>query len=239
MVRAGQTTSKPVPDIFDEVSEDLRAERARALLRRYGFVLVGLMLLTLAGVGLYDYEATQTGQSRNAIADRFIDAQDQAGRLADNPGKQPPAAVVATFADIAAHGPGGYRVLAALQLAALDWDSGHQSVAIAGWKKISDDSGAPQALRDLATLTSAEHQIDSGDPQALKNQLLPLVRGTTRWRPLAEQDTALLDIRLGRKPEAKAILKSLSQDPQAPQGVREMAQDLMMTMGEDGAGSHG
>ncbi len=234
-----QSLGEHVPDIFDEVSEDLRAERARALLRRYGIVLVGLMLLTLAGVGLYDYTEKQTGQTREATAQRFIAAQESVGRLADNPGKAPPGAVIGTFADIAGTGPGGYRVLAGLHLAALDWETGHHDVAIAGWKKIADDGGAPRLLRDLAILTSAQHQVDSGDPKALKAQLLPLVQGSSRWRPLAEQITALLDIRLGRKTEAMAIMKALTQDPQAPQGVREMAQDLLITMGEDGAGPHG
>ena len=112
-----------MPDIFDEVSEDLRAEKARALLRRYGIVLVGLMLLTLAGVGLYDWQETQTGQTKSAVADRFIAAQDSAGKSADNPGKAPPQSLIDTFAGIAGNGPAGYRVLAGLQLAALDWDA--------------------------------------------------------------------------------------------------------------------
>ena len=81
--------------------------------------------------------------------------------------------------------------------------------------------------------------MDSADPQTLKAQLAPLVQGTSRWRPLAEQITALLDIRLGRKAEAQEIMKTLTVDPEAPPGVRQMAQDLLITMGEDGAGPHG
>ena len=218
-----------MPDIFDEVSEDLRAERARALLRRYGIVLVGLMLLTLAAVGLYDYEEGQTGQASNATAERFIDAQDSAARQAEN-GRPAPAALTQSFADIAAHGAGGYRVLARLQLAALDWDAGRHDSAIAAWNQVASDSAVPVLLRQLATLTSAQHQVDTGDATALKAQLLPLLAPTSQWRALAEQVTALLDMRLGRMPEARAIMKSLTTDPQAPQGVRTMAQDLLMTM---------
>jgi len=90
-----------------------------------------------------------------------------------------------------------------------------------------------------------QHQVDNGDAQAMKTRLAPLITGGTRWRPLAEQVTALLDLRLGRVPEAKAIMKSLSDDPQAPQGVRQMAQDILISLGEDsngqedGAGPHG
>ncbi len=228
-----------MPDIFDEVSEDLRAEKARALLRRYGAVLVGLMLLTLVGVGVYDWQEHQSGATKSVTADRFIAAQATLAKQAANPGHPAPPSVVSTFADIAGNGPGGYRALARLQLAALDWNAGRHDKAVAAWKAVADDTAVPELLRQLATLTSAQHQVDGGDPQALKTQIAPLLQGTSRWRPIAEQITAMLDIRLGRKAEAQEIMKTLSLDPQAPQGVRQMAQDLLITMGEDGAGPHG
>ncbi len=230
-----------MPDIFDEVSEDLRAERARALLRRYGFVLVGLMLLTLAAVGLYDYEQRQTASASNATAERFIDAADAAARQAEN-GRPAPLALTNSLADIAANGPGRYPVLASLQLAALDWDAGRHDAAIATWNRLASDSATPPLLRQLATLTSVQHQVDTGDAKTLKAHLAPLITPTSQWRPLAEQVTALLDIRLGRMPEARAIMKSLTTDPQAPQGVRQMAEDLLMTMDnpqDAGAAPHG
>jgi hypothetical protein len=231
--------SPPVPDIFDEVSEDLRAEKARALLRRYGAVLAGLLVLSLIGVGIYDYVQTQTGQTNSAVADRFITAQNSAAKLTDNPGKPPPAALIQSFTAIAATSTPGYQVLANLELARLEWDAGHHDKAIAAWQTVSDDAKAPPLLRDLATLLSAEHQVDTGNAQVLKQRLSPLVTGTTRWRPLAEQVTALLDIRLGRKTEAAEIMKTLAIDPQAPPEIRQMAQDLLTTMSEDGAGPHG
>jgi hypothetical protein len=236
MVRAVEALGGSVPDIFDEVREDLRADRARALLRRYGAFGIGLMALTLVAVGVYDWQEKRTGQSRTQTAERFIDAQEIAGKQADNPGKAPPAALTGTLSNIAATGPSGYRLLATLQLASVDWDAGRHDKAIAAWNGIAADSSAPKLLRDLATLTSAQHQVDSGNPQALKDQLRKLIEAGNQWRPLAEQVTALLDIRLGRVPEAKAIMNSLTIDPQAPPGVRQMAQDLLTTMGEDGTG---
>jgi hypothetical protein len=238
MVRAVEALGGSVPDIFDEVREDLRADRARALLRRYGALGIGLMALTLVAVGVYDWQEKQTGQNRTQTAERFIDAQASAGKQADNPGKAPPAALTNTLTDIAATGPSGYRLLAKLQLASLDWDAGRHDKAVAAWNSIAADGSAPKLLRDLATLNSAQHQVDTGNPQALKDQLRSLIEAGNQWRPLAEQVTALLDIRLGRTPEAKAIMKSLTTDPQAPPGVRQMAQDLLTTMGEDGTGPH-
>ena len=222
-----------MPDIFDEVNEDLRAEQARGLLRRYGGLLVLAMLATLAGVGAYDWWQQKQTASADAVALKFLAAQKQAQA------KQPPKDLPHEFAAIADTAPGGYRVLARLQLAAAEWNQGQHDSAVADWQGVSDDAAAPQILRDLATLTSVQHQVDTGDAQVLKAKLEPIIQGKSRWRPLAEQVTALLDIRLGRTSEAKKIMSALTADPQAPTGVRQMAQDLLITLSEDGAGPHG
>jgi hypothetical protein len=222
-----------VPDIFDEVNEDLRADQARALLRRYGGLLIAAMLLTLAGVGVYDWWQQKQSASADSVALRYLAAQKAALS------KAPPHDLVQDFTPLAESGPAGYRVLAKLQLAAAEWNASQHDRAIADWQSVTDDTAAPQLLRDLATLTSVQHQVDTGNAQVLKARLAPLVQGGSRWRPLAEQVTALLDIRLGRIAEAKEIMKSLTADPQAPTGVRQMAQDLLLTLGEDGAEPHG
>lgn len=228
-----------MPDIFDEVSEDLRADRARSLLSRYGRLLIGAMLLTLVCVGVWDWWQQNQAANHDAVAMQFLAAQKAAAA-------KPPAKDAAQqLTAIADTGPTGYATLARLQLAAADWDAGQHAKAIAAWDQVSYDAKAPPLLRDLATLNSVQHQVDNGDAQAMKTRLAPLITGGTRWRPLAEQVTALLDLRLGRVPEAKAIMKSLSDDPQAPQGVRQMAQDILISLGEDsngqedGAGPHG
>jgi hypothetical protein len=229
-----------VPDIFDEVDEDLRADKARALLRRYGAFLVLAMLLTLVGVGVYHTWQERQQAAAEAIGAKFLAAQDEAAK------KTPPKDLPQQFADIAATAPDGYRTLARLHLAVLEWNRGQHDSAVAEWQGIIDDSSAPPLLRDLATLTSVQFQLDSASATVLKAKLLPLVQGTTRWRPLAEQMTALLDLRLGRTTEARAIMKSLVQDPQVPNGVRQTSQDLLMTLGvtqtDDSAttaGTHG
>ena len=51
-----------MPDIFDEVAEDLRAERTHKLLRRYGGVLV--MAAVLVVVAAAGYEGWKQYQGR-------------------------------------------------------------------------------------------------------------------------------------------------------------------------------
>ena len=73
-----------------------------------------------------------------------------------------------TLADISATGPAGYQTLARLRLAAVQWNLSQTKQALATWQSVADDGAAPQMLRDLATLTSAQHQVDSAEPAVLK-----------------------------------------------------------------------
>lgn len=225
-----------MPDIFDEVEEDLRAERARALGRRYAGLGIALAVLILAGTGGYVAWQQNHTASVNALADRFITAQKQADRAASSLGKvdmEAAAPPQAAFADIAATGPAGYRVLARLRLAALQWQTGQHEKAIATWQAISDDAGAPTLLRDLATVTSAQHQVDGGEPVLLRQRLEALSGDENPWAPLANETLALLDIRTGRVREAAAILQRLAKSPKAPQDMREMAGDVLTTLPAD------
>ena len=211
-------------DIFDEVSEDLRADQARLLLRRYGGLLILAMLLTLVGVGAYHVWADRQQQTANALAEKFLAAQ----KAAES--RTPPKDLEQQFAAIASSGPIGYQVLAKLQMANLQWKAGQHESAVAIWSALSADPATPSDLKDLATLTRVQHQLDTADAKQLKADLVPLVQGTTRWRPLAAQLTALLDIRLGRTADATQIFRQLVRDEQAPTGIRQVAQAILIDL---------
>ena len=53
-----------MPDIFDEVSEDLRAERAQQMLKKYGGLLAAAAVLVLAATG--GWQAWKWHESREA-----------------------------------------------------------------------------------------------------------------------------------------------------------------------------
>ncbi len=57
-----------VADIFDEVNEDLRAERAQALLKRYGVLLLAAMLLVVAGAAAWQGWRWWRGKQDMAVA---------------------------------------------------------------------------------------------------------------------------------------------------------------------------
>jgi hypothetical protein len=216
-----------VVDIFDEVDEDLRADRARLLLKQYGPLLVGAAVVVVALAG--GWRAWQWYDARRAaeVAQSYLaamqvaDGQKAAGRLA----------AISDFAAVADSSGAGYRTLARLREAGLKADSGDLAGASALWDQVAADGSADPQLRDLANLQWALHAIDTADPATAQARLEKLAVATNPWHPLAAEALAMLDLKRGRVDAARDRLKLLAQDVTAPEGVRRRAERLLEGLG--------
>ncbi len=225
---AASTMRIAVPDIFDEVEEDLRAEQMRKLLTRYGGLMIAAAILLVACVGGWEAWKWYDGRRNARVADRFVAAM----KIADGhpgPGRQ---AAVPLFAAIArTSGSEGYRTLARLREAALLAEAGDLSGASALWDQVQRDSGADRLLRDVAGLQWAEHHLGSADPAQLAARLQPLAENGQPFHGLAQEAQALLALRQGRTAAARDTLTQLSHDDMAPNGVRQRAGSLLAQLG--------
>jgi hypothetical protein len=217
-----------VVDIFDEVDEELRAERAQQLLKRYAGLIIVVAFLIVGAAG--GWQAWRWWQARQDMAagQRYVAAM---ALMASPAGAADRQILIGDFDAIAKAAPEGYRTLARLQAAALKAASGDQPGAAALWNDVATDTTADPLLRDLATLLWCQHQIDTGDPAVLAGRLKALAEPGNAWRPLAQEQLALLDLRQGRTEAAKAALTKLAQDVTAPNGVRERAAALLARLG--------
>ncbi len=128
-----------MPDIFDEVEEDLRAERARALGRRYWGADRGRLLLILVGTGGYVFWQQRSTAAANAVADRFITAAGwPTGALSTRGGPQPRPPRRAATLSRASPRPGRPATACSprLRLAALQWQTGQHDRPIATWQSL-------------------------------------------------------------------------------------------------------
>lgn len=219
-----------VADIFDEVNEDLRAERAKALLKRYGALLVAAMLLLIAGVSSWQGWKWWRGKQDAAIAGEYLAAMN----AADAPGPArnvPRPEALAQFEQIGARAPDGYATLARLRAAALKAAAGDLAGATVLWNQVAGDGAADPLLRDFASLTLVQHQVDQGDPANLEARLTPLAQADNPWHALAMEQQALLYMRTGRPAEANEMLRRIVADGTAPQGVRARANGLLERLG--------
>jgi hypothetical protein len=216
-----------VVDIFDEVSDDLRAERAARLLRRYAGLLVAAAVLVLIAVGGQQgwawYQARQNAAAASAyigITDK-IDAQGQNIRAAD-------AVADAKFlTDFAATAPAGYRSIARLRAAGLLASAGQTAGAETLWDQVAGDTGADDLVRGLANLLWAQHALGTAPNDQVAARVQPLTAPENPYHALAEETQALLYLDEGKTDAAKALFSQISADPNAPEGVRNRAGGLL------------
>jgi len=220
-----------VVDIFDEVDEELRAERTQKLLIRYGGYIVAVALLIVgAAAGWQGWRWYQARQDQ-AAAVEYLTAMNLADATAAGTNAANRSAAIAAFDRLASTAPEGYRTLARLREAALLADAGDLPGAAALWDRVAADTSADPLLRDLASLMWAARQIDTGDPSLLEARLKILAVPDNPWHALAEEQLALLDMRVGKADAAKVTLRRLAQDTTAPNGVRGRAGGLLNRLG--------
>lgn len=215
-----------MPDLVDEVDEELRAERAKRLAQRYGTLLAGLLLLAVAGVAGWQgwrwYESRQAGQA----AEQFLTvAREAAIEGADM------RAAAERFAAIATGAPPGYRTLARLRAAALLAETGQGAEALAAYNALAADAAVDILYRDLATVLWALHAVDVADAGEITARLTPLATAQAPWRATAREVLALVALRAGRAAEARGYLQALLSDRETPPGIRERAHRLLQGLG--------
>ena len=230
---AGTCKGLDVADIFDEVNEDLRADRAKQFALRYGWLAALLAVLLIGGAGAWQAWRWQQARQVNEVATAYLGAMRDADGPAPTEGQPTPRrnAAMAEFDRLANTGPEGYRSLARLRSAALRASNGDLPGALAEWDKLAADTAAEPLLRGLANLMWVQHQVDSGDPAAVEGRLQPLVAPNSPWRHLALENQAWLALRLGQTDQARDTLRQLAADPTAPDGMRGRANGLLARLG--------
>ena len=216
-------------DIFQEVDEEVRRERLQKLWDRYGYLLIALCVLIVAGVGGwrgYQYwQAKKAGESAVAY--------EQAVRLAEA-GKHKDAD--AAFARIASGGSNGYRVLARLREAA-ELAQTDRKAAVAAYDALAEDKNVGPVIDDLAAVRAGILLVDSASYPEMQKRLEPLTASGRTFRHTARELLALSAWKAGDLGSARKWTDMLMTDPETPAGTRSRAQvlsDLIAANGSKG-----
>lgn len=217
-------------DIFQEVEEELRAERLQKLAVRYGGAVLAIAIAIVAGAGAWQgWRWWQARQDVQASVE-YLTAM-QAAQRQSMSNDSPSQGAIISFEKLVASAPEGYRMLARLNLAALQANAHNSQRALQEWDRAASDSGASLELRQLAILLWAAHQIDTGDPGVIRAKLEPLTGAQSPWAPLAREQLALLSLREGKPEQAATELKALAGNPLVPEGLAGRAGSLAQKLG--------
>lgn len=195
-------------DILDEAREAVQQERMLSLLKKYGaMIILGTVVVVIAIIGQQMWKAHQI-KAALETSNQYFDALEQL--QAGNQG-----AAETTLKSIIENGSGGYKTLAALQLAAEKTLAGKKDEAIALYTDV-EKNGADKALRELGGLLAAQH----------KNEKVENTTGV--WKFTALEMQGLQQLQAKEYAKARESFTMISMDPATPQNLRQRAADYLL-----------
>jgi hypothetical protein len=208
-------------DIFREVEEDVRRDRALAFWKKYGNVLIALALLAVAGTAAWrGWVYWQTKQSEAAGARYEQAIEDSKAGRSEEADKELQA--------LASGGARGYEQLSRLRLAAELGKSDLQG-ALKAYDGIVADTGFSTLMRDIARLRAGMLVADTAPLAELKTRLDPLLAPGSALGANARELLGLAALKAGDYEAAGKWLDEIITDQAAPASLRQRA-DLLLAI---------
>jgi hypothetical protein len=200
-------------DIFHEVDEDVRRDKAAELWRRYQTPIFILAVLIVAATGAWSYYQTNRQKAAEAANARF-----EAAVALANEGKGAEAA--AAFDAIAKDGPKGYAALARIRAAEARPD---KAQALKELEAISEDKNVDKLTQEIAQLRAALLVMETDDRENMMRALAPLMLSDGAFRFSANEWNGLDALANNDFDEAERVFNLLLNDRDAPQSMRQRA----------------
>lgn len=210
-------------DLFQEIDDELRQDKASRLWRVYGKYVVAVAIVIIISVGGYKFwQQKQLDDGEKAsIAYEAALARSASG---DHKGAidQLNEEEIGTVA--------GYAALSQMQKANLAMKINDFEAALITFKDIAENDNYPKSINEWASFRYAtvrvEKQIDSNALADLDS----LIATDSPWRFLAKEIKAIKEIETGNKSEAKVIFSELADDENAPERLRVRAAEFLKTL---------
>lgn len=212
---------------IEEVTEEVRRDRLFALLKRWGWLAVVLVVLIVGGAGWNEWRKAQAEAEAQALGDAIYAALDQ----------NEAEARAESLARIQASGSAG--AVAALLLAAEQEAVGDVGAAIATLEGVVTDGEVPQDYRDLAALKSLMLSAGTMDEATRRAALGNLAQPGQTFRLVAMEQVALSHVREGETEAALDQLAAIIEDAETGEALRDRAQSLTIALGGEIAGPDG
>lgn len=202
-------------DIFREVDEEVRRDRAIEFWKKHQTRLIALAVLIVLATAAWQawlYWQKREAEQASASYDAALGLA-SAGKNAD---------AKAAFDKLAASTTTGYRDLARL-LAADSTARGDAAAGVKAFDALAGDSTLGPLFQELARLRAALLLLDTADAKTLQNRLEPLAAATAPFRHTAREMLVLAALKRSDVTAANHWLSTILADPASPAELRERA----------------
>ncbi len=216
-------------DVFEEVEEQLRADRYREMLLKgwpwaLGAVAAGL-LVWAAFWGWNKYQADAAAKASTA----YVQAMEAVA-------KGDAASAEKAFVEIGKSSAKGYKSLGLMQQAGLKLQAGQTAEAVKLFDQAAVAATTP-LIEDNAKLKAAYALLDTAPLAEVEKRLVPLADAKRPFSLLAKEALAVARLMGGKPDQAKTDFSVISIAPGATDGMRQRAQAaiLMIDSGQTAA----
>lgn len=208
------------PESFiDEVTEEVRRDRLFAMFRRYGWIAVLGVLLLVGGAAWNEWRKAQETALAKAFGDAIFAALEA----------PTPEARRELLAGLPANGE---QAAIRDMLLASDPET-DRAGSLAALQSLEANAALPVMWRDLAVLKRVVLLGNDLPPAEARAALDPIAAPGRPYRVLALEQLAYLTLAEGNRDAAIAQLTALTQDQEAPQGLRRRAAQMVTALGGD------
>jgi hypothetical protein len=207
-----------VSELFDEVDEEVRRDQLKKLWDEYSIFIIAAAFLIIACVGGwrgYQYLEAKKAAEAGAAFGKAVELSEQ------NKHSEAEAA----FAELAAKGPSGYRMLARLR-AAGEVANRDPIAAAKMFDDIAADRSVGAELEDLAKVRAAGLLVDTTSYPTLQQRLEAVAAPGATYRHSARELLALSAFRANDMNAARQWLDLIANDAETPPGMRSRAEAL-------------
>jgi hypothetical protein len=204
-------------DIFQEVDDEVRRDKAAEFWKKYQNIIIGAAVLIVLAAGGYRYWQYEKEKAAQAAGDQF-----QAAIAAFDAGK--PGGAFGGLAKVAADAPGGYRILAQMAEAGAKAAT-DPAAAVSAFQAIAGNGSLDPLFRDAAKLRAALLQLNMpGEEAAGAAALTSLASAQGPYRRLAKLTLGALAIQRGEYDDAGKQLDDVLGDPEVSSAERQLAE---------------
>lgn len=210
--------------LMREINEAVRRDEMEAFARRWGVLVIGLILAMVLALGGWLYWRHVQTQRAEADGERYATLLASAGS-----GKLDQAALTALKDSRSDGYSGGAGLIEAATLS----ERGDRAGAIAAYGRIAADKDLAEPYRNLALVRQVALEFDRLPPQQVIDRLKPLAQAGDPWFGSAGEMAALAYLKLNKPDLAGALYAALAKDPGVPRSIQTRAVQMASLLGVD------
>lgn len=212
--------------LLREVDDAVRQDQYAEFARKYGRLLLALLIVGLLAFGGYLFWDSRREAAREKDSEALVSALDQieSGNLDSGSRALDP---------LVAEGGEGAQTAATMLKAgiALQQDQPQQAVEL--FEQVAADEDAPQAMRDLAIIRAVSTQYDRLKPAEVIARLKPLAVPGNPWFGSAGELVAMAYLDQGQTAQAGTLFAEIAKDDKVPETLRSRARQMSGLLGVD------